>query len=83
MSASNNDRPSSPSNSPGSPGTLSRRELLAGAGAGAAALLLEQRGVRAQATAPQGQPSSARPIVFAHTIVVNADATQDDVALAV
>ncbi len=56
--------------------TISRRELLASAGVGAAALLLEQAGVQAQA------PSN-RPTVFSHTSVVNADATQDDVALAV
>ncbi len=55
---------------------FSRRELLAGAGAGAAALLLEQSGLRAQAT-------SSRTVVFAHTTVVNVDAVQDDVALAV
>jgi 5-methylthioadenosine/S-adenosylhomocysteine deaminase len=54
---------------------ISRRELLAGAGAGAAALLLEQRGLQAQAT--------SRTIVFTHTTVVNVDAVQDDVALAV
>ena len=55
---------------------ISRRELLAGAGAGAAALLLEHSGVQAQ-TAP------TRTVVFSHTTVVNADAVQDDVALAV
>jgi 5-methylthioadenosine/S-adenosylhomocysteine deaminase len=55
---------------------ISRRELLAGAGAGAAALLFEERGLHAQAT-----PS--RTVVFAHTTVVNVDAVQDDVALAV
>ena len=55
---------------------ISRRELLAGAGAGAAALLLEQRGL-------QAQPPSNRTVVFAHTTVVNVDAVQDDVALAV
>jgi len=54
--------------------TITRRELLAGAGA--AALLLEQRGVRAQAT-------PGNTVVFSHTTVVNADAVQDDVALAV
>jgi cytosine/adenosine deaminase-related metal-dependent hydrolase len=58
------------------PSNISRRELLAGAGAGAAALLLEQRGI-------QAQPSSSRTVVFAHTTVVNVDAVQDDVALAV
>jgi 5-methylthioadenosine/S-adenosylhomocysteine deaminase len=55
---------------------MSRRELLAGAGAGAAALLLEQRGLQAQATA-------ARAIVFSHTTVINADAVLNDAALAV
>src|SRR5438093_13172973 len=55
---------------------ISRRQLIAGAGAGAAALLLEQRGVQAQA-APGGT------IVFAHTTVVTVDAVYDDVALAV
>lgn len=54
---------------------ISRRELLAGAGAGAATLLLEG-GVRAQAPA-------GGTVVFAHTSVINADAVQDDVALAV
>jgi cytosine/adenosine deaminase-related metal-dependent hydrolase len=57
---------------PASP--LSRRELLAGAGA--AALLLEQRGLQAQA------PAGAT-VVFAHTTVVTVDAVRDDVALAV
>ena len=56
--------------------TLTRRELLASAGAGAAALLLEQSGLQAQA--PPG-----RPVVFAHTTVVNVDAVQNDVALAI
>jgi len=54
---------------------LSRREWLAGAGAGAAALLLEQGGVQAQ------PPSTT--VVFAHTTVVTVDAVRDDVALAV
>jgi cytosine/adenosine deaminase-related metal-dependent hydrolase len=54
--------------------TISRRELLAGAGAGAAALFVPQRSLRAQ--------TSTR-VVFAHTTVVNADAVQNDVALAV
>jgi 5-methylthioadenosine/S-adenosylhomocysteine deaminase len=64
------------SKSPCSSATISRRELLAGAGAGAAALLLEQRGLRAQ-----GPPS--RTVVFSHTTVVTVDAVQNDVALAV
>jgi 5-methylthioadenosine/S-adenosylhomocysteine deaminase len=55
---------------------LSRRQLLAGAGAGAAALFLEQRGL-------QGQAPPGRTVVFAHTTVVNVDAVQHDVALAV
>src|SRR4051795_4427771 len=53
---------------------ISRRELLAGAGA--ATLLLTQRGV-------QAQPTANRTVVFAHVTVVNADTVQDDVALAV
>src|SRR4051812_8396781 len=55
---------------------ISRRELLAGAGAGAAALLLTQRGV-------QAQPAPNRTVVFAHVTVVHTDTVQDDVALAV
>ena len=55
--------------------TISRRELLAGAGAGAAALFVQPRGLQAQ--------TSTRTVVFAHTTVVNADAVQNDVALAV
>ena len=58
------------------PANISRRELLAGAGAGAAALLLERRGLQAQAT-------SSRTVVFSHATVITADAVQDDVALAV
>jgi imidazolonepropionase-like amidohydrolase len=55
---------------------LSRRQLLAGAGAGAAALLLEGTGLRAQSP-----PSKA--IVFSRTTVVTVDGVQDDVALVV
>ena len=55
---------------------ISRRQLLAGAGAGAAALLGNQRGV-------QAQPPPGRTIVFTHTTVVNVDAVQDDVAVAI
>src|SRR4051812_31944586 len=59
------------------PGSIfSRRELLAGAGASAAALLLDQRGLDAQ-------PAPGRTVVFAHATVVNVDVVQDDVALAV
>jgi len=57
---------------------LSRRELIAGAGAGAAALFLEQSGVQAQTPA-----AASRGVVFAHTTVVTVDAVQNDVALAV
>ncbi len=55
---------------------LSRRELLASAGAGAAALLLDAPGAHAQ-------PPAARAVVFSHTTVVTVDAVQHDVALAV
>jgi 5-methylthioadenosine/S-adenosylhomocysteine deaminase len=55
---------------------ISRRELLSAAGAGAAALWLDQRRV-------QAQPAPGRPVVFSHTTVVTVDAVQDDVALAV
>jgi cytosine/adenosine deaminase-related metal-dependent hydrolase len=56
---------------------ISRRQLLAGAGAGAAAaLLFEGATLRAQT-------ATARAIVFRNTTVVNADAVQNDVALAV
>ena len=58
----------------GSP--ISRRDLLAGAGAGAAAVIFENNGLQAQA--PPG-----RTVVFARTAVVNVDAVQDDVALAI
>jgi 5-methylthioadenosine/S-adenosylhomocysteine deaminase len=55
---------------------ISRRELLTGAGAGAVALLLDQRGLEAQ-------QASGRAVVFAHTTVVHVDTVQDDAALAV
>src|SRR4029078_12950344 len=58
------------------PALMRRRQLLAGAGAGAAALLGNERGV-------QAQPPPGRPIVFTHTRVVTVDAVQDDVALAI
>lgn len=54
---------------------VTRRELLAGAGAGAAALLLDSRSAIAQAP--------ARAIVFSRTSVITVDGTRDDVALAV
>jgi cytosine/adenosine deaminase-related metal-dependent hydrolase len=64
---------------------ITRRELLTGAGvsalrlasarSGQAALLLESRGLAAQ--------TAGRTVVFSHTTVVNVDAVQNDVALAV
>ena len=56
--------------------SLSRRDLLAGAAAGAAVFLLDQ-------PAAQAQAPSNRTVVFSHTTVVTVDAVQDDVALAV
>lgn len=56
---------------------LNRRQLLAAAGAGAGALALGQGMAQAQAQ-PRGNV-----VVFTHTTVVNPDATQEDVALAV
>ena len=76
MPASPIARPPSLSQPARSPVNISRRELLAGAGAGAAALLLEQRGV-------QAQPTSSRIVVFSHATVVTVDAVHNDVALAV
>lgn len=61
------------------PVDLTRRQLLAGAGAGAAALFLESTGVQAQGP----RPPAGRPILFTHTTVVTPDGQMDDVALAV
>jgi cytosine/adenosine deaminase-related metal-dependent hydrolase len=55
---------------------LGRRQILTGAGAGAAALFLERSGLQAQAP-------SARTVVFSRTTVVTVDAVHDDVSLAV
>ena len=55
---------------------LTRRELLAGAGAGAAALLL-------QPDSSQAQPAANGTVVFTNTTVVTVDQVQDGVALAV
>ncbi len=60
---------------PASP-ELTRRELLAGMGAGAAAMLIDGRNVQAQ------QPAG-RAIVFTNTMVINPNAVQEGVALAV
>src|ERR1051325_6151496 len=70
--------PKAPAHSPSQSAHLSRRELLAGASAGAAALLLERGGVQAQTPSP-----SAPPILFSHTSNATVDAVRDDVALAV
>ena len=56
--------------------TISRRQLLAGAGGSAAALLIAQPA--AQAPGP-----ASRAVVFSHTTVINPDTVQHDVALAV
>ena len=77
--------PPSSSSSRSSSGShnLSRRELLAGAGAGAAALFLEPHGLQADAT-PRATPATqSATVVFTNTTVVNADTVQNDVALAV
>jgi len=76
MPKSPNHRSPSPLQSPRRPADISRRQLITGAGAGAAALLLEGRGLQAQAT-------SSRTVVFSHTTVVTVDTVQNDVALAV
>jgi 5-methylthioadenosine/S-adenosylhomocysteine deaminase len=58
------------------PPSFNRRQLLAGAGVGAAALLMDQSAVEAE-----GAPGNA--VVFTHTQVVNPASVRDDVALAV
>jgi 5-methylthioadenosine/S-adenosylhomocysteine deaminase len=58
------------------PITLNRRQLLAGVGAGAGALLLERTGLQAQ-----GPPNAT--VVFSRTTVVTHDGVREDVALAV
>lgn len=71
-------RPTPGASSPlrGGPSSISRRELLAGAGTSAAALLLESGSV-------QAQPAANRTVVFSHTTVVTVGRVQHDVALAV
>jgi cytosine/adenosine deaminase-related metal-dependent hydrolase len=58
------------------PATISRRQWLAGASGGAAALVIARPRVQAQGPA-------ARAVVFSHTTVINSDGVQRDVALAV
>jgi cytosine/adenosine deaminase-related metal-dependent hydrolase len=72
MPKSTMDRPLSQAGS----AHFNRRELLAGAGIGSAALLLDQGSAAAQQTA-------GRPVIFTHTTIANADAVHDDAALAV
>ncbi|MBI4519691.1 MAG: amidohydrolase family protein [Gemmatimonadetes bacterium] len=62
---------------------LTRRELLAGAGAGTAALFLKQSALQAGAPSSMAPATQVRTVVFAHTTVANPDAVQSDVALAV
>ena len=54
---------------------VNRRQLLAGASLGTAALMLQQGGVQAA--------TGDRPVVFTRTTIVNANATREDMALAV
>ncbi len=72
-----------PSQSPRHSVNLSRRELLAGAGVGAAALLLDHRDLKAEGSSRPTRNAQVVTVVFANTTVVNADAVQNDVALAV
>ena len=84
MSTSTNENPAPASPSSRSPSDLTRREWLAGTGAGAAALLLERSPLRAAAPSGIRLPAQqVRTVVFTNTTVANADAVQDDVALAV
>ena len=77
--------PHSSSRPPGSDGPtqLSRRALLAGAGAGAAALLLDPPGLDAAVGSFSPRDRQSATVVFTNTTVVNADGVLDDVALAV
>jgi 5-methylthioadenosine/S-adenosylhomocysteine deaminase len=76
MPRSTHRRSSPPSQSASGSVSLSRRQWLAAAGAGAAAVLLEQRGL-------QAQTASSRTVVFSRTTVVTGDAVHNNVALAV
>lgn len=67
---------------PTGPSTLTRRELLKGAGVGAAAALFAPDSLAA-GDRPGAPPRQDVPIVFTNTTVANADSVQDDVALAV
>lgn len=78
-----NDGSSPTASEPSGRSGLSRRELLAGAGLGAAALLLEGDRVRAASRRPSHGAGQTPSVVFTRTKVVNADGVQDDVALVV
>ncbi|MGI9628553.1 MAG: amidohydrolase family protein [Longimicrobiales bacterium] len=65
------------------PPTVSRRALLAGAGAGAAALMVEGRALGADVSGIPRTDVQTGTVVFTNTTVVNPDDVQNDVALAV
>ena len=84
MSTTNGSNSSSMSHASGGFGHLTRRQWLAGAGAGTAALLLEPDPLRAAARSRASSPAQqVSTVVFTNTTVANPDAVQDDVALAV
>ena len=84
MSTSTNESPAPTSHSSLGPGDLTRREWLAGAGAGTAALLLNPSPLRAETPSGMRLPAQqVGTVVFTNTTVANPDAVQDDVALAV
>ncbi len=68
---------------PRNPHHLTRREWIAGAGAGTAALLLERDPLRAAVRSGGTPVQQASTVVFTNTTVANPDTVQDDVALAV
>jgi cytosine/adenosine deaminase-related metal-dependent hydrolase len=84
MATSRNGNPARTSPDSPSPGDLTRREWLAGAGAGTAALLLDRDPLRAAArSGVRSSAQQASTVVFTNTTVANPDAEQVDVALAV
>lgn len=64
------------------PHTLSRRQWLAGVGAGAGAMLVE-RGAAGAAQPPADRAPGARPLMFTDTVVVTHDGALQDHALVV